>query len=313
MVTIGTWNLENLFRPGDDSGPDGSREYESKLDALAATITDLTPDVLAVQEVGDPLALDDLAGRLKGRWRKALAEPDARGIRVGFLSTSALTKVEQISDFPERLTPVQVDDSGGAIEQMGRPALRARIRKDGATVDIVSVHLKSKLLSYPGGRFSPRDEGERARYSVYTLHRRAAEASAVRAGAVELLDGDGQENRVIVAGDLNDEPQAATTQILLGPGGSEFGTTGFDRADKGDANRMWNLERLIPEAERFTRIYRGQRELIDHILISHALTGAIESVTTGGTDISSVTDLPGRRNAAEASDHRPVVATFNLN
>lgn len=45
---------------------------------------------------------------------------------------------------------------------------------------------------------------------------------------------------------------------------------------------MRNLEQLIPEDERFTRIYRGQRELIDHFLGSHALTGAIESVTTGG-------------------------------
>ncbi|WP_423059379.1 endonuclease/exonuclease/phosphatase family protein [Brevibacterium linens] len=128
-----------------------------------------------------------------------------------------------------------------------------------------------------------------------------------------MLGGNGRENRAIVAGDLNDEPQAATTQILLGPGGSEFGTTGFDRADKGDADRMWYLEQPIPEEERFTRIYRGQRELIDHILVSHALTDSIESVTTGGVGISSVTDSPGRRNAAEASDHRPVVATFNLN
>ncbi len=40
--------------------------------------------------------------------------------------------------------------------------------------------------------------------------------------------------------------------MLFGPGGSELGTTGFDRTDKGDADRMWNLDRLIPEEERFT-------------------------------------------------------------
>jgi Ca2+-dependent lipid-binding protein len=51
-----------------------------------------------------------------------LAEPDARGIRVGFLTKSALTKVEEISDFPDGLSPVQVDDEGGTIEQMGRSA-----------------------------------------------------------------------------------------------------------------------------------------------------------------------------------------------
>ncbi len=141
MVTIGTWNLDNLFRPGEGSGPDSSTEYEKKLDSLAETITNLGPDVLAVQEVGDPAALEDLAGRLQGTWRTALADPDGRGIRVGFLSQSALTKVEQIADFSEGLSPVQINDKGETIEQMGRPALKVRVRKDGAMFDFVSVHL----------------------------------------------------------------------------------------------------------------------------------------------------------------------------
>lgn len=311
MVTIGTWNLENLFRPGDDSNSGTEADYAKKLKSLAAIVSDLAPDVLAVQEVGDPDALDYLASRLKGTWHTALAEPDGRGIRVGFLSQSALTKVDEILEFPAHLGPVQVDD-GGTIEKMGRPALKARIRKDGTSFDIVSVHLKSKLLSYPGGRFNPRDEGERARYAVYALHRRAAESAAVRAGVDELLRGDGRDTNVIVAGDLNDEPEAATTQILLGPGGSEFGTAGYDRPDKGDAARLWNLAGLIPEEERYTRIYRGRRELIDHIMVSHALTEKVEAVTTGGDNITSVTDEPGRRDATEASDHKPVAATFEV-
>ncbi|MGC2942691.1 endonuclease/exonuclease/phosphatase family protein [Brevibacterium sp. FAM 24638] len=57
MVTIGTWNLENFFKPGSDGGPKTKGEYAKNLDALAAIITDLAPDVLAVQEVGDPEAL----------------------------------------------------------------------------------------------------------------------------------------------------------------------------------------------------------------------------------------------------------------
>lgn len=312
MVTIGTWNLENLFRPGEDSGRQTDAEYDTKLDALAATITEHAPDALALQEVGDPEALEDLASRLEGSWNTALADPDGRGIRVGFLAQSALTKIEQITDFPEQLGPVQVDDEGSTITAMGRSALTARIRKAGTNIDLVSAHLKSKLLTYPGGRFSPRDAGERARYAVYALHRRAAEAAAVRAGVDELLDGDGRQNAVIVAGDLNDEPQAATTQILLGPGGSEFGTGGYKREDQGDAARMWNLAPLIAEEQRFTRVYRGRGELIDHLMVSHALTETAESVTTGGLDVSSVADSPGARDSSDASDHRPVVATFAL-
>jgi hypothetical protein len=99
MTIVGTWNLENLFRPGDD-GPSGEEGYDAKLDSLAATITDLAPDLLAVQEVGDPDALDDLVTRLDGDWHTALADPDARGIRVGILSRHALSDVEQVPAAP---------------------------------------------------------------------------------------------------------------------------------------------------------------------------------------------------------------------
>ncbi len=38
---------------------------------------------------------------------------------------------------------------------------------------------------------------------------------------------------------MNDEMDAATTQILNGPPGSEIGTVGFGRPDDGDGDRMW--------------------------------------------------------------------------
>ena len=78
------------------------------------------------------------------------------------------------------------------------------------------MHLKSKLLTYPGGRFAPHDEDQRARFGAYALYRRAAEAVTVRVHADTVLDGHGQERRLIVLGDLNDTPQAATTQLLYG-------------------------------------------------------------------------------------------------
>ena len=45
---------------------------------------------------------------------------------------------------------------------------------------LVTTHLKSKLLTFPGGRFNPHDETERARYATYALDRRAAEAATLR-------------------------------------------------------------------------------------------------------------------------------------
>ncbi|PVG81052.1 endonuclease [Nocardioides gansuensis] len=310
-MRLGTWNLENLFKPGGD-GPTGQAEYDVKLAGLAATVTELAPDVLAVQEVGDPEALDDLVERLPGAWVTALADPDRRGIRVGFVSRLALADVAQFADFPTELGGVQVDDAGERIEQMGRPALQARVDAGGTRLDVITTHLKSKLLTYPGGRFGPKDEGERARFAVYALHRRAAEAATVRAGADALLEGDGTSRAVVVAGDLNDEPQAATTQIFLGPGGSEIGTPGHTQPDRGDGHRLFNLAPLIPEEQRYSRVYRGRRELIDHLLVSHALLDDVTDVTTGSGRTPSITDDPRRRRNAPQSDHRPVVMTLDI-
>ena len=307
MVRIGTWNFENLARPAQGSGaPEQQGIYQTKLDTLAATITSLDPDVLAVQEILDPDALADLVDRLDGTWHTGLADPDGRGIRVGLLSRPALTRIEQIRDFPDRLLPIQADDNGNTIHQLGRPGLRARVRSGGRTIEVVSVHLKSKLLTFPGGRFTPRDEDERTRYAVYALQRRAAEAAGIRSYVTALLGGD-PEASVVVAGDLNDEQQAATTQILYGPPGSELGTEGFDRPDTGDTQRLWNTAGFIAAGERWSRVYRGRRELIDHVLVSHALIDAVQSATTAGGAVDSIGDQPGTRRNATASDHRPIL------
>ena len=277
----------------------------------------MEPDVLAVQEVGDVDALTDLADRAGGGWHVETAEPDRRGIRVGFMSRLPLTEVRQVRAFPAGLRPIQVNDTTTPATEMGRAALRVRVQVEGRAIDLISCHLKSKLLTFPGGRFSTRDEGERARFGAYALNRRAAEAVTVRAAATDLLTAGGTRDgaSVMVLGDLNDEAQAATTQILHGPPGSEIGTEGFDRPDQGDQQRLWNLAARIPQAQRFTRIYRGRPELIDHILVSQALVALVPdgAVTTDGAGpVPSITDDPGERRDAPGSDHRPVIATITL-
>lgn len=179
-----------------------------------------------------------------------VADPDRRGIRVGFLSRLPLTAVEQVAAFPTGLRPIQVDDTHTDIAVMGRPALAATVHSAGRAVDLITAHLKSKLLTFPGGRFSTRDGGERARFGVYALNRRAAEAATARAQAhaTELLDRQGQDRAVMVLGDFNDEPAAATTQLLLGPPGSEIGTGGFDQPDAGDGQRSGTLHPSSPRS-----------------------------------------------------------------
>jgi len=69
-VRVGTWNLENLFLPDGRFGPPPA-VFEQKLDGLAGTIGRMAPDLLGVQEVGSPDALDQLVARLDGDWHVA--------------------------------------------------------------------------------------------------------------------------------------------------------------------------------------------------------------------------------------------------
>lgn len=208
---------------------------------------------------------------------------------------------------------------------MGRGALRVRVSKEGLAVDLIACHLKSKLLSFrrPGGRtsFVPRDEGERAQVAGIALMRRTAEAVTLRVKANALLEG-GEGVPLLMLGDLNDVPEAQTSLIFNGPPGSEIGTLGFGRPDKGDDARLFNLAPLIPQERRFSRVERGRPELLDQILASvewfpdgddgkRRLPEA-DSHVDFRAELPSVTNDPNEREEDTAPDHAPVTAVFDL-
>jgi predicted extracellular nuclease len=321
VITVGTWNLENLFRPGGKFGPKDKTAYDEKLAALAATINAAAPDVLGLQEVGEPQALADLVTLLDGTWHTALSThlEEDHPIRVGVLSRHPMQLITDTAAFVPPLRPIQGDDDPQhAISTMGRGVLAVDARiSDQLTVTLLVCHLKSKLLSFPGAggqtRFFPRNEGERARYGAYALYRRAAEAVTVRGVVDDLLGGAGSARNLILVGDLNDQPQAATTQILYGPPGSQIGTPGFKRPDKADAVRLWNLAALIPEDERYSRVYEGQPELIDHILVNHPLVARVSDVhSIIDRPLPSITADPNARRGARDSDHAPIIAHIDV-
>ena len=320
-----TWNVENLFAPADGAPEEEREVYGRKLRLLASVIGDAGPDVVALQEIGGEDALVDLGEALGGSYphRAVSAFPDGRGIRVAFLSRHVIEETEDLADFPPgpALNVSDLTAEGGAepVTRMGRGALRARVRKEDLAVDLVTVHLKSKLLSFPrpwGTSFAPRDEDERAQATGVALHRRAAEAVTVRVWANELL-GAGDVPLVLL-GDLNDVPEAQTSLLLNGPPGSQIGSGGFGRPDKGDASRLFNLATLIPEGRRYSRVHEGRPELLDQILASaglvpqggDGLSPSADALVDFRDRLPSVRDDPAEREGAEAPDHAPVVATF---
>ena len=323
-----TWNVENLFAPGKVAKPEVLAQYRRKLTSLSNIILHLKPDVLALQEVGSQAALAELVSLLQGKYPHTIVStyPDPRGIRVGFISKLPIESVEEITEFAGMGLPsVPCIDSKGNLSttsSLGRGALRITVRpKPAFPVNLITAHLKSKLLTYPSKnnapRFIPLNENERARMGGLALLKRTAEAVTLRAKANELLEAEAGA-ALIVLGDLNDVPEAATNQILQGPNGSEIGTDGFKHSDRADRVRLFNLAPCLPKRRRFSRIQNKTPELIDHILVSEKLLPGkprrlprvnIFLVKDG---LPSVTNDPADRAGHPASDHAPLFATFEV-
>jgi endonuclease/exonuclease/phosphatase family metal-dependent hydrolase len=110
---------------------------------------------------------------------------------------------------------------------------------------------------------------------------------------------------LVVVGDLNDGPDAATTQILYGPPDQSLKTP-----DKGDPWRL-NLARFLPSPDTaFSRLYHGRGELIDHILASTNLARRNVEIAIDTTHVTSIGDQPSRRRRAVWPDHAPVGASI---
>ena len=79
---------------------------------------------------------------------------------------------------------------------------------------------------------------------------------------------------------------------------------------------MWNTAELIDETKRFSRLYRGRLELIDHVFVSHFLVTGTRTVdvttVTAPQGMPSIDDDPNARIGKPDSDRAAIVATFDF-
>lgn len=339
--SVMTWNVENLFPPGSLISPTSrtpvtEAHFNAKLTFLSTFILSLAskPDVIALQEIGGQtnLSIEGLQARLAGEYpHHAVSQfPDSRPIRVAFLARTPLQNVTDIVDFPAGPLASIPDLDGIPRTKMGRGALKVEVEPTpGVRIRLINAHLKSKLLTFPrpngGSPFVARNEDERALGAGLAVMRRGAEAVTLRT-FVNREHTAAPTVHTIVCGDFNDEPQAATTQLLLG------GTPDRDvmSVDGSDPVRLYNLVDALPlrgaathtflaPMERFTRIHEGNGELIDHLMVSKGLLVRGNEFVV--QEVRSFVDLiQGQSVAADANaraastppDHAPVLARFSL-
>jgi hypothetical protein len=127
----------------------------------------------------------------------------------------------------------------------------------------------------------------------YTLPRRVQQAEFV-AGLVAEIEGADPKAAVVVLGDLNDFLDSDPVAALLGAG-------------------MKDLLFGVPKPSRYTYIYLGVSEVLDHILINPALLDRIRRVEPVhiNADYPSIFDYePG--TSRRSSDHDAVMGRFKI-
>jgi endonuclease/exonuclease/phosphatase family metal-dependent hydrolase len=290
-LAVTTWNVENFAAT--------SSSYGAKLDHLTTILRSLNPDVLALQDVRDEQAVDELALRLDYA-AAVVGMPDERGSRVAVLL---------------RREPLEVHYLDEPTKAFARTPLRVVIEHAHQRLHVLTAHLDSKLATVLGGRDLAESEHERARTLATASERRVREVLALREHVTDLL---ATEEPTLLLADLNDVPDAATTQILYGPPGCQPRGPGdrtnaqspFQRGDRYDAQRLFNVAMLAPENERWSRMAHGQRELLDHILASAQLMPREHGLRRSPT-LEIRNGFTGEADLA-VPDHAPLSATFSV-
>jgi predicted extracellular nuclease len=311
-LAVGTYNVENL---SPTSGPAAFLRH-----ARIIVRHLRSPDLLAVEEIQDNSGVtDDGVTDASRTWHMLIRAISAAGgptyqyrqidpmnnadggvpggnIRIGFLFR--LDRGLEFVDRPggDATTPVQVmrtptgphlSISPGRIDPRNdawshpegvRKPLAGEFRVRGKTLFVVANHWKSKNGDQPlFGRFQPP--------TLSTSLQRTAEARAVRSFVDKILALAPRAN-VIVLGDLNDFQFAPPLTVLKGSGDL----------------KLYALVETLPLNERYSYIFDGNAQTLDHILVSRNL------FPSSRYDVIHVnSEFPD-----QASDHEPQILRVTL-
>jgi len=301
-LSIATLNAENL------SPSDGA----DKFSALANIVVNhlKSPDLVALEEVQDndgavnkgvvdasqTLALlqaaivaaggpaydyrqidpenDRDGGETGGNIRVVLFFRADRGLtfvdRPGATSTTANQVLSEAGAPALRFSPGRIDPLNPAFTNSRKP-LAATFLFNGRTLFVIANHFNSKGGDQPlFGRFQPPTLGSQAQ--------RLAQAQVLAAfvGQIQALD---PAALVSALGDFNDFEFSAPLQVLKAAG-------------------LNPLIETLPPAERYTYVYEGNSQALDHILVTSPL------LATAQFDVVHV----NAEFTVQTSDHDPSVA-----
>ncbi|MFI2612965.1 lamin tail domain-containing protein [Kitasatospora sp. NPDC018619] len=264
----------------DNSGAtdDGTVSATQTLAKLTAAITAAGGPAYSYREI-DPVDGQD-GGQPGGNIRQVFLFRTDRGLsftdRPGAGSTTADSVVNAGGTPQLAYSPGRIDPTNPAFSSSRKP-LAGEFRWNGKPVFVIANHFNSKGGDQPlFGRYQ-----QPARPSESQRH---DQATVVKNFTDQILAVDPNAS-VVVLGDLNDFEFSQTADILTA-GGS-----------------LVDLPRTLPLPERYTYVYQGNSQVLDHILISGAL-----AATSYSYDIVHINS----EFSTQLSDHDPQVVRLPL-
>jgi predicted extracellular nuclease len=307
-LAIASFNVENLA-PGDPA---------SKFAGLADTLIDnlKAPDIVAVEEIQDNTgATDNGVTDASDTWNMLIAAIQAAGgpayefreidpvndqdggqpcgnIRQGFLfrtdrgldfvdrpggTSTNSTEVVATQHGPElTFSPGRIQPTDPAFTASRKPLAGEFTWKDRSLI-VVANHFNSKGGDDP--LFGHRQPPVRV-----TEDQRHAQARIVNAFARDIQEAD-PHAAYVVLGDLNDFEFSETLQILQG-------------------RQLLDLYSLLPRNERYSYVFEGNSQALDHILVSPSLLARLPEYDSVHVNAEF---------ADQQSDHDPQVVRLKVN
>ncbi|MCP9494639.1 MAG: endonuclease/exonuclease/phosphatase family protein [Pyrinomonadaceae bacterium MAG19_C2-C3] len=295
--TIASFNLQEFYRTRS--------AFTSKLPKAALAIRTVLrlPDILGVQEAGDKQALDQLAARINAdtvatggsdpRYVAYLFEADDDGsaaldatdIDVGFLVKSARVAVTSITQ--EGKSETFIDPTTGNPAMLNdRPPLVLRadvfrtddtLRALPSPVTVIVNHLRS-LIDIDDDR--PSDTPAEVPQGGRVREKRRLQAEYL-ARLIQARQTANPNERIISIGDYNafqfNDGYVDTIGTILGTP-TPADTVTLASNDLVEPN-LFNLLDTLPPSQRYSFIFEGNAQTLDHIIVNQAARSRVTRFT----------------------------------
>lgn len=313
QISIACINLQRFYDSTDD--PNASEPvltpiaYSNRVHKARLLIQEElhTPDILGFAEIENLSALQDLAAAIPASYAAWLFEGnDFSGIDSGFLVNTARVSVMDVRQHGKDTTFTH-PATGNPFTLHDRPpvALRAMVRDPltGETLSftVIMNHLRSMIdLDHPEtGAFVRAKRRAQAEDVAQLVHQSQASSEHVIVmgdlNAFEFNDG-----YVDVLGTIAGSPAPPDQVVLASP-------------DLFSPNLI-NLLESLPRHERYSFVFNGNAQAIDHILVSPSLRPRVARFLYARINADyPETARNDLRTPLRVSDHDPAVAHIDIN